>query len=853
MERFAMNNINSEEIVVSILEDENDGDFSAGDLSLREAIATAESGDTITFDPNLNGTINLVDGELAIDKSLIIQGLGANNTIIDASSSIGRVFEIDDGNEDTQLDVALNDLAITGSSNNIGNPDLDMFVVGGGGISNSENLEVNNASIYDNQAFFSGGGISNGGTLTVNNSAIYGNDADNPLTMSVSGGGISNFGTATINQSTISGNFAVSRGGEGGGIFNGSDLTITNSTINGNGSNVGSGIFNDAGEVRVTSSIVESVSGDDFISGGNNFISGEDASFPRNGEEPTGLGAEGFTNGENGDIVGTFENSIDPLLGELQDNGGSTPTQALLEGSPAIDAGSNPNNLATDQRGEGFDRTVGEATDIGAFEVQSGEGGGNSTRLIVSTLEDENDGDLSEGDLSLREAIAIAQSDDTITFDSSLSGGTITLTQGELLVDNNFLTIQGLGAENIIINAGSNSRVFNIDDGNSDIQSEVEINDLTITGGSVSVSGTGEAAGAGISNTENLEINNAVIRDNTADLTGGGIFSEGTLTVNNSAIYNNSAERLGASGGGITNAGTAIINQSTIADNSVNARGTGGGIKNTGTITISNSTISANSDGISNSGGEATLISTIVAGNSSNSDLQNDDIISGGNNLIGGEATSSLDIGFVGGLANVQDSDIVGTAENPIDPLLGELQDNGGSTLTQALLEGSPAIDRGSNPNNLEFDQRGEGFDQRGEGFDRTVGNGTDVGAFEVQETVANPDEGTKGTNGDDLLLGTEGNDTIFGLAGNDTIDGGGGDDLITGGDGDDTFVLTSESGTDTIADFGSGNDVIGLSEGISFSDLSFSNNDIFFGDSTLATLNGIDTTTLVESDFVSI
>ena len=40
----------NQELIVSILEDENDGNFSAGDLSLREAIAIAESDNTITFD-----------------------------------------------------------------------------------------------------------------------------------------------------------------------------------------------------------------------------------------------------------------------------------------------------------------------------------------------------------------------------------------------------------------------------------------------------------------------------------------------------------------------------------------------------------------------------------------------------------------------------------------------------------------------------------------------------------------------------------------------------------------------------------------------------------------------------------
>ena len=80
----------------------------------------------------------------------------------------------------------------------------------------------------------------------------------------------------------------------------------------------------------------------EFTSGGNNLI---------------GDGSGGFINGENGNIVGTSDNPVEPQLGELQDNGGSTQTIALQDGSPAIDAGSNPNNLKTDQRGEGFDRT----------------------------------------------------------------------------------------------------------------------------------------------------------------------------------------------------------------------------------------------------------------------------------------------------------------------------------------------------------------------------------------------------------------------------------------------------------------------------------------------------------------
>jgi hypothetical protein len=69
------------------------------------------------------------------------------------------------------------------------------------------------------------------------------------------------------------------------------------------------------------------------------------------------------------DIVG-----LPPLLGPLGDNGGPTPTHALLPGSPALDAGdpagcrdSQGTLLTSDQRGE--PRPQGNACDIGAFEA----------------------------------------------------------------------------------------------------------------------------------------------------------------------------------------------------------------------------------------------------------------------------------------------------------------------------------------------------------------------------------------------------------------------------------------------------------------------------------------------------
>src|SRR5262249_62378314 len=75
-------------------------------------------------------------------------------------------------------------------------------------------------------------------------------------------------------------------------------------------------------------------------------------------------------------------------------------------------------------------------------------------------------------------------------------------------------------------------------------------------------------------------------------------------------------------------------------------------------------------------------------------------------------------------------SDLVGTDQNPIDPKLGPLQENGGPTKTHALLPGSPAIDAGSN-------RRAPTWDQRGPGFPRIVNGTIDIGSFEVQAAGA--------------------------------------------------------------------------------------------------------------------
>lgn len=120
--------VSEEELVVSTLEDENDGDFSEGDLSLREAIALSneqEGADTITFNEDLNGGAIALDSslgrDLTISDSVFVASLGRDNLTLNGSF----IFDVE---ADTDLT-------------------LDGLNLVGGKIDSSGNLTFSNSSI----------------------------------------------------------------------------------------------------------------------------------------------------------------------------------------------------------------------------------------------------------------------------------------------------------------------------------------------------------------------------------------------------------------------------------------------------------------------------------------------------------------------------------------------------------------------------------------------------------------------------------------------------------------------------------------------------------------------------------
>jgi len=305
-----------------------------GSGSLRQALAIANDGDTIDA-TGISGAISLISGELLVNKSVTINGAGADVLAVDGNAA-GRVFFI-------ALGETVTISGFTIRNGHAGNA--------GGGIDNEDGstVTVTNCTLSGNSAGL-GGGMFNGGPLTIGSTTISDNSAAN-------GGGIYNSGggTTTITNSTVSGNTA----GSGGGIFNIRMLAITSSTLSNNSASLGGGVFNNE-TFQIGDTILNmGASGANIANFGTVTSLGYNLSSDDGGGVLTGPGDQINTN---------------PLLGPLQNNGGPTFTHALLPGSPAIDAG-DPNFTpppSFDQRGPGFDRVVNGRIDKGSFEVQTG-------------------------------------------------------------------------------------------------------------------------------------------------------------------------------------------------------------------------------------------------------------------------------------------------------------------------------------------------------------------------------------------------------------------------------------------------------------------------------------------------
>lgn len=384
--------------VVNKIGDSNDGTCDA-DCSLREAVAAAVASaddDVIEFDPVVFAaprTITLSGTEIVIAANGRLDIIGPGADLLTVSGNNASRIIANTANAVTTLSgIRFTEGNGVGAANNGrggalynvgGNLTLDRVIVtgntsklGGGGINNAGSsvptvpgtLTINESLFSDNTSALSGGAIQNfsPSVLTIRNSAFVGNTAD-----SENGGGAAQFnGSVTVSNSTFSGNAAPN--GSGGAIqANGPLVLLANVTISANTSlHNGTGLQQTFGTAHVF--LRNTIIAGNFGAGNS-----PDVTHTTNGLTSLGHNLIGVV-GTSAPWIGSDLLNQDPGLDSLADNGGFTPTHALLGGSAAIDAGDdcvldqscatqNPGaDLDIDQRGRS--RPLGEAVDIGAFE-----------------------------------------------------------------------------------------------------------------------------------------------------------------------------------------------------------------------------------------------------------------------------------------------------------------------------------------------------------------------------------------------------------------------------------------------------------------------------------------------------
>jgi hypothetical protein len=388
--------------------------------------------------------------------------------------------------------------------------------------------------------------------------------------------------TLTITNSTFTGNTAAGGGGGsganaggngqglGGAVFNyAGNVTIVNSTlasniVSGSGTNNGGAVFNlsNAAGQTATLSLFNTIVANSI--GGNSDVQNDqvagNAVVNADGFDltttATGIGG----NGTVGVIGKTTTNALN--LGPLTLNLGPTATMKPGNGgfnppgpglSSAIGAGSVAEalsfGLGADQ--EGVARYIFNglppgpvAIDVGAVEVG---GGVLPASLVVSTTVDSFTGLTSFGQLSLREAVYLANSGiggGVVTFDPSMAGQTFTLsTTGTTafgptaLAISGAVSIQGLtGNSGITISGGGTQRIFGVFAG-----ANLTLQFLTLSGGMAVGGHGGKSIQGGGGGGGGL---------------GGAIFNNGAVTILNSTLSGNTAHGGSGGSGGPVGGGT---------------------------------------------------------------------------------------------------------------------------------------------------------------------------------------------------------------------------------------------------------------------------------------------------------
>jgi Right handed beta helix region len=659
-------------------------------LNLQPSTACAQ-GTTIT----LTSTADSGPGSLRA----AVAGASNGDTIVFANTLSGQTIALTSGEI-----VVSNRLTIDGSAlaNGIqisGSNLSRIFNIGSSG-----NLTLDSLTLRDaNGGGGDGGAILNVGTAVLNGCTLTANSTG-------SGGAIVNNspGHMALNNCTLTGNSSAPLGG-GGAIVNRASLSINNCTLANNTSNNGGSIYNDStGVLDLTNSIV----------------TGPNSSIVQ----------LGTLNGSS-NLVDTANINLAPL----GNYGGPTQTLPPLPGSPAIDAGDDAaaSAFSTDQRG--YPRVAGAHVDIGAVEAGDAIPGYDYT--VVTTTNDFLNGLGADG-VSLRDAVAFATNNSTITFAPDLAGQTTMLTNGQIVLATNLTIDASVLPGGVQINAYTGngtiySRVFQV---NSNVVAA--LNSLTIAKGLEE----SPNLGGGILNYGTLTLHNCSVTENfDVDAGGEGICNDsGILVLNHCSLSGNGSSSdssaLIYNTNGVLSATNCTFYHNLTDTTIGNENGSmkvinctfdfngGGDILNTnGTATLINSTFAQNvvsvaSADIVNYGlHPLTAINCTCVSNYNNGFYANGSTLNLTNCLIANPPSGSSQYYDVYSNAVVHGAgNVIGVANLNLAPL----GDYGGSVQTLLPLPGSPAIDAGSDSvtNFLATDERG---------MPRLAGTHVDAGAVE--------------------------------------------------------------------------------------------------------------------------
>jgi len=391
----------------------------SGPGSLRDSVEAAASGDTIDMTQLTCSRISTTTGAIIVTQDqLALIGPGSNALTIDGIDNGGYavLFHVGDSSLSVQdLTIANGNkyrstaAALGGCIYSTGNVIVEYANIQGcttrstgvdpslgGAIFSYGQTYLKHARISGNTTFATGGysegaGVYSKGGFIAKYSTVENNASFTQVPPSF-GGGVLARGTVIVSESTISGNSAPNMGGMAIIDNNHYPAMITQSTISGNTADYIAGIYSRV-PLKIYNSTIAFNNATHSTDPLGTVIAGglqiNDATtlystIISNNEVGAGLNDLGGTatatvGGSNNLMMFTTiaapsdTITADPLLGPLQDNGGNSKTHRPANNSFAIDAGNNVLALSVDQRGPGFVRTAGFATDIGAFETNSDE------------------------------------------------------------------------------------------------------------------------------------------------------------------------------------------------------------------------------------------------------------------------------------------------------------------------------------------------------------------------------------------------------------------------------------------------------------------------------------------------